>query len=73
MTDFPGEIKILPIDPVFSNGVNFIKNLSIIKQSGKSKRYKQSIFFPEIRKFVFFFCLLAFIEFFQLSIGHGTL
>ena len=39
------EIKVLPIDPVFSNWVNFNKKLSIINCSKKSKSFEAIRFF----------------------------
>ena len=42
---FPSEIKVLRIDPVFSNWVNFNKKVSIINCSTNSKSFKAICFF----------------------------
>ena len=44
--EFPSDIKILPIDPVFSNWVNSIKKVSNISEIQGALR--PSIFFFEI-------------------------
>ena len=77
MITFHSEIKVLPIDPVFSNWVNFHKKVSIINISTNSKSVWQFIFF-EIQKLKvcekktsqFCFSFLAFITLFQLSVGY---
>ena len=47
---FSSEIKVLPIDPVFSIWVNFNKKVSIINCSTNSKSFRPSVFFFEIQK-----------------------
>ena len=49
----PSEIKVLPIDPVFSNWVNFNK-VSIINCSTNPKSFKAIYFFPRNSKDFFF-------------------
>ena len=57
---FLSEIKVLRIDPVFSNWVNFNKNVSIINCSTNSKSCKA----------IYFFRFLAFNTLFQLLVGY---
>ena len=59
--------KKLPVDPVFINWVNFIKNVLFINCSRNLKSFKTIYFFVETPKERFkkktrFFCLLAFID-----------
>ena len=61
---FPSEIKVLPIDPVFSNWVNFIK-MSMTNCSTNSKSFQAVYFFRnsivfEKKTSQFFFSFLAF-------------
>ena len=37
---YPSEIKILPIDPILSNWVNFNNKMSLINCSSNSKSFK---------------------------------
>ena len=70
----------MPIDPVFSNLVNFNKKVSIRKCSKNSKSFalRPSIFFFESQKFQIFeqkkvsfcFSFIAFIALFQQSVGY---
>ena len=67
--------KVLPIDPVFSNWVNFNKNVHH-KLFYKFKSLKADFFFFEFKKLKvfettsFLFSFLVFITFFQLSVGY---
>ena len=63
---YPSEIKVSPIDPVFSNWVNVNIKVSIINCSTNSKSFKAIYFFRSR----FFFSFLLFITLFQLSVGY---
>ena len=76
---FPGEIKILPIDPVFSNWVKFKKKVSIIIYSTNLKSFKAIYFFsPKFKSWSFlkkkqgsfFFQFLCIHILIQLSVGY---
>ena len=56
--------KVLPIDPVFSNWVNFNKKVSILNCSTNSKSFKAICFFLRSSKVDIFFSFLAFITVF---------
>ena len=67
----PREIKNIPIDPVFSNGVNLIRKVFFMNCSTNLKSFEAIYFFlrNSKRKFkktqvVFFFIFLAFITLF---------
>ena len=49
---FPSEIQVLPIDPVFSNWVNFNKKVSMINFSTNSENFK-AIFFSKFKRYKF--------------------
>ena len=65
----PSEIKVLPIDPLFSNWVNFFYLKSVYhKLFYKFKQLSGHLFFFDILKISFTF--LAFMILFQLSVGY---
>ena len=65
----PSEIKVLPIDPLFSNWVNFFSLKSVHhKLFYKFKLLSGHLFFFDILKISFIF--LAFMILFQLSVGY---
>ena len=45
MIRFPNEIKVITIDPVFSNWVNFNEKVFIINSSTNSKSFEAIYFF----------------------------
>ena len=74
---FRSKIKVLPLDSVFSNWVNFNEKRSIVYCSTNSKSFKAIYFFfrnSEVEDFkkqvCVYFSFLEFITFFQFVVGY---